>query len=93
MRPDCARAVAEARGREVTTAELDDIEARMTRALRTTAHRNPQAWLGMSQHEWLDEAATVAAQESVEERIRQQRRVATLVNETVRREPTVGQPE
>jgi len=79
MRAECAAAVVKAIGRSLTKAELDGIEERITRAMRNTARRDPQAWTAKPLQERLQEGAKAAAQELVGEQVLKQRRAALTI--------------
>lgn len=79
MRTECAEAVVKALGRDLTKAELDSIEERITRAMRNTARQDPVAWQAKPQAERLQEAAKVAAAEVVGEQVLKQRRAALTI--------------
>ncbi len=79
MRAECAQAVVKALGRSLTKAELDDIEQRITRAMRNTARQDPVAWQAKPQAERLQEAAKSAAMELVGEQVLKQKRAALTI--------------
>lgn len=79
MRAECAQAVVKALGRSLTKAELDDIEQRITRAMRNTARQDPVAWQAKPQAQRLQEAAKSAAAELVGEQVVKQRRAALTI--------------
>ena len=67
MRDACARAVAREMGRDLTPAELRDIERRVNYHMRSLARANPREWAGKSEEERLTEAGVGAARELVAE--------------------------
>lgn len=67
MRVECLKAVAQALGRELNQVESRDIEQRITRAARTLAQADPQAWMAKPAQVKLTEAGQKAAQELIGE--------------------------
>lgn len=63
MNPKCIQAVNQAAGRELTQAQLRNIEDRIAGSMRRLARQDPQAWAGMSADLRLLEAAKLAQQE------------------------------
>src|SRR4051812_19208095 len=90
MRAECAAAVVKAIGRSLNKAELDGIEERITRAMRNTARKDPQAWIAKPLQERLQEGAQVAAQELVGEQVLKQRRAALTVAARARIQQHLG---
>lgn len=79
MKPQCIEAVNAAYGRKATPAQLDAIEAELTRTMRQLAARDPQAWLAKSADDQVMEAAAAAAREIVAEAQLKQRRQALQI--------------
>ena len=65
MRSQCIAAAAQAMGRALTATEVQGIETRVTRAMRTLAREDPAAWQAKSTADRLLEAGEFAAQELV----------------------------
>lgn len=78
MRPECARAVTQAIGRQLTQAELQDIENRISRNMRQLAS-NDADWPNKTTAERMTEAAQSAARELVAEQQLKKRRVALQI--------------
>lgn len=80
MRPECITAVAQAIGRELTKPEIDSIQERLVRHMRSGARQDPQAWMGLSQADRLRAAAQTAAQELIgEAQLKQQRLALSII--------------
>lgn len=62
MKQKCIQAVSQALGRQITRAEADGIEARISQALRSAARTDPQGFSAKSTAERLHEAASQAAE-------------------------------
>lgn len=75
MRDRCVQAVSQAVGRVITQAEANGIEARIMRAMRIEASRDPAAFRAMSADQRLQAAAQVAAKDIINEAILKKRRV------------------
>lgn len=60
MRPDCIKAVNQAAGRDLTPAEIQKIEDRITATMRDMAQRDPAAWRAMSSDQRVIDAARQA---------------------------------
>lgn len=79
MRAECIDAVAAAIGRKLTAVEIQGIEARISRHMRQSAIRDPQAQLARSPDQRLMEAAKEAALELVREAGKKKQRVALTI--------------
>lgn len=76
MRAECIEAVSQALGRQITQAEAQDIENRITQAMRRLAAEDRQGWLAMSQGDRFMAAAERAAQDVAADAALKRRRVA-----------------
>lgn len=79
MRSECIDAVSAAIGRKLNAAEVQGIEARISRHMRQNSVRDPQAQLARSPEQRLTEAARTAAQELVNEAAKKKQRVALTI--------------
>ena len=79
MRQECIQAVAKAIGRTITQQEAQDIERRITEAMKQIARRDPAAWQAMSRQDRLDAAGQYAGQELLSAASKQQQRVALTI--------------
>lgn len=79
MRAECIDAVTAAIGRKLTAVEIQGIEARISRHMRQSAIRDPQAQLARSPDQRLMEAAKEAALELVREAGKKKQRVALTI--------------
>lgn len=79
MREKCIKAVADAIGRDVTKAEADGIEARITRTMRFAAARDPQGFRALSTPDRLKAAAQIAGQELIQEAALKKKRIALTI--------------
>lgn len=79
MRSECAEAVANAIGRRLTAAELQDIETRLSRNKRALGRIDPEAALAMSPEERLTKAAEMAGQELMHAAEKNKQRVALTI--------------
>jgi hypothetical protein len=82
MKPECINAVNSAVGRELSTDEINGIEQRIIKNLRTMALRDPQGTLAMPADVRFQEAARLAAEEFVAEQAKKAQRVALQVMAT-----------
>ncbi|SOE49132.1 hypothetical protein [Orrella dioscoreae] len=76
MRAECIEAVSQALGRSITQAEAQNIENRITQAMRRLAAEDRQNWLAMSQGDRFTAAAEKAAQDVAADAALKRRRVA-----------------
>ena len=79
MRSDCIDAVSRAIGRALTSVEVQNIEARITGAMRRRARAEPTAWMAKSASDRLQEAGQAAAAELIGEAHLKKERVALQV--------------
>jgi len=79
MRSDCIDAVSRAIGRALTSVEVQNIEARITGAMRRRARAEPTAWMAKSASDRLQEAGQAAAAELIGEAHLKKDRVALQV--------------
>lgn len=78
MRPECARAVTQAIGRELAPTELQDIENRISRHIRQLAS-NDSTWSSKTTADRMADAAQAAARELVAEKQLKKRRIALQI--------------
>ncbi|KAK6697308.1 hypothetical protein SNK04_014226 [Fusarium graminearum] len=79
MRSECIDAVTAAIGRKLNAAEIQGIEARISRHMRQNSVRDPQAQLARSPDQRLMEAAKEAALELVREAGKKKQRIALTI--------------
>lgn len=79
MTPACRQVVATALKRDLSDAEIRNIEERLLGSMRRIATSDPVAWTAKPQADRLREAATLAAQELIAEQALKQRRAALQV--------------
>lgn len=78
MRSECIQAVSQAIGRNITQAEANQIEQRITDSMRRVARDNP-SWQSMSQAERLNAAAELAGSDLIGEAAKAKQRVALTI--------------
>lgn len=79
MRQECILAVAQAIGRSITQKEAQDIEQRITQAMRDVARKDPASWQSMSRDDRLNAAAQLAGQQLIGEAAKAKQRVALTI--------------
>lgn len=79
MRDRCVQAVQKAAGRELTMAEVKNIEDRIARNQRQLARQDPQAWQKLTESQRLQQSADAAVQELISEAEQQKFRLNRMI--------------
>lgn len=79
MRERCVAAVQQAAGRELTQAEVKNIEDRIARNQRQLARKDPQAWQKLTESQRLKQAADAAVAELIKEAEQQKFRLQRMI--------------
>jgi len=79
MRERCINAVQKAAGRELTQAEVKDIEDRIARNQRQLARQDPQAWQKLTESQQMQRAADASVTEMIREAEQQKFRLQRMI--------------
>lgn len=79
MRQECIQAVQQAAQRTLTAREIQNIEDRIYRNMRSIARDDPMSWRQLSESERLYRAAQLASEELQREAALKKRRVALTI--------------